>query len=74
MTIYIYKGDGAGIPGLPHRVTDEDRKSFAPEAEKQFQSALEAGVYVAESSGGVYAESNVSKPRKTKAVTQPEGD
>ncbi len=45
--IYVYVGDGLGIPGLPHRLS-------RTEAEKQqvlkaFDDAIDAGVYVLES-------------------------
>lgn len=48
MTIYKYIGDGAGIPGLPHQVTDADIAAFDPEQVKAWQAALESKQYAAQ--------------------------
>lgn len=75
MKTYIYKGDGAGIPGLAQQLTEDEVRVLPEGLAKQFQSALEAGLYVEASGGRVDAEGVVSRPpRKTKAGTAPEGE
>lgn len=41
---YKYIGDGAGIPGLPHEITDEE--AAARGLTELLKDAIEAGVYV----------------------------
>lgn len=41
---YKYIGDGAGVPGLPHEITDEDAK--AQGIEELLRQAIENGSYV----------------------------
>ncbi len=45
MTIYKYIGDGAGIPGLPHEITDEEAAERGLSA--LLQDAIKAGAYKA---------------------------
>ena len=43
-TLYQYVGDGAGIPGLPHEITDEEAE--AKGVTRILQAAIENGSYV----------------------------
>jgi len=45
-TFYEYSGDGAGIPGVPHRLTRGQASELSILAE--LDAAIAAGVYVAE--------------------------
>lgn len=67
MKIYIYKGDGACVPGLPLTVTEEDIARFTDEQAAVWQDALAQGLYVKSSDGGLAFEDTLSKPKsKTK--------
>ncbi len=46
---YRYNGVGAGMPGFPKLITEEQAAKFNDEQTKIFQSAIEAGVYVLDS-------------------------
>lgn len=59
MKIYKYIGDGAGIPGLPHAIPEDEAAEYGA----VFQSALEAGAYKLESSAGAGA----SRPEPERA-------
>lgn len=75
MKSYTYTGDGAGIPGLPLHLTEEEVRALPEGLARQFQAALEAGVYVASLTSQGDAEEVVSRPqRKSKAGTPPEGE
>lgn len=43
---YIFNGNGAGVPGLPHVVTQADIDAFNPEQLAMFQDSVASGVYV----------------------------
>ena len=43
---YLFNSDGAGVPGLPHVVTQTEIDAFNPEQLSAFQDAVAAGVYV----------------------------
>lgn len=43
MTVYKYVGDGAGVPGLPHQISDEE--AIALGLTVQLNDAVKAGVY-----------------------------
>lgn len=60
---YKYIGDGAGIVGLPHVVTDEE--AAAAEVIDILHAALENGNYVA-------VETAAEKPRASKKKTESE--
>ena len=44
MKTYIYKGNEAGVPGLPHEVTDEEARALG--VEDTLKAAIKSGVYV----------------------------
>ncbi len=44
MTKYKYVGEGAGVPGLPHEISDEEAKALGVEA--ILKAAIENGSYV----------------------------
>lgn len=69
MKTYVYKGDGAGIPGLPHRLTEEEAANLPAELAKQFRAALDAGVYAEESAGRVETESVKPRPQPARKPT-----
>ena len=58
---YSYVGDGAGVPGLPHIVTQQDVDAFNPEQLSAFQDAVAAGVYAPQ-----VTEVKHPKPKKIK--------
>jgi len=68
---YLYKSDGAGIPGLPHRITEDEVKALPAEVARQFQAALEAGVFVEESAGRGDVPSRSVSSRKFEKVVAP---
>lgn len=87
MKTYIYKGDGAGIPGLAQQITEDEARALPEGLAKQFQAALDAGVYVDSSlaQGGPLRGDTItivgetprqfeSRQRKTKAGASPEGE
>jgi len=41
---YIYVGNGAGVPGLPHEITDEEAQELG--VEDVLRDALNNGAYV----------------------------
>ena len=41
---FIFVGEGAGVPGVPHEVTREEADQLG--ALKEFEAALERGLYV----------------------------
>jgi len=43
---YKYNGDGAGVPGLPHEISEAEYASFNREQVKALEDALKSGVYV----------------------------
>jgi hypothetical protein len=43
MAEYEYQGDGAGVPGLPHRITDEQAEALG--VAELLQQALKVGAY-----------------------------
>lgn len=45
MKTYKYIGDGAGVPGLPHSLTEDEAAALPPALAEQFKSTLEAGLY-----------------------------
>lgn len=45
-TIYVFVGDGQGVPGLPHRVTEAEAAAIG--ASKLLADAIENGNYRAE--------------------------
>ena len=44
MTMYQYVGDGAGVPGLPHQVSDEEAAALG--LTEMLNDAVKDGVYV----------------------------
>lgn len=44
MTKYKYVGDGAGVPGLPHEISEDEAKEAG--IEHLLKVAIDAGVYV----------------------------
>jgi len=76
MKTYTYKGTGAGIPGLPHQITEEELKTLPEGLKRVFAAALAEGAY-GESAGmeSTHPE-GPEKPqsRKTKAGPRPEGE
>lgn len=44
--VYIYKGDGEGVPGLPHRITFKEAKERG--VLEILKSAIAQGLYVEE--------------------------
>lgn len=56
MKIYEYVGDGMGVPGLPHVITDEQAKELG--VEKILTAAI---------ANGSYRESNTGTQRVAKA-------
>jgi hypothetical protein len=46
MKRFQFKGDGAGIPGLPHVISQAEIDQFSVEQAQIFQGALESGAYV----------------------------
>jgi hypothetical protein len=45
MNRYKFVGDGAGVPGLPHEISQEEIDLFSPGLKKVFEDALAAGSY-----------------------------
>ena len=43
MKKYIYVGDGAGVPGLPHEITDEEAEALG--LTELLEAAVENGNY-----------------------------
>ncbi len=50
MTKYIYIGNGAGIPGLPHEITEEEAKTLG--VEDLLKEAIQNGSYAQSDSHG----------------------
>ena len=46
MTIYKYNGDGAGVPGLPHEITQAEIDQFNTDQQAEFEEALQMGLYI----------------------------
>lgn len=46
MAKYRFNQSGAGVPGLPHEITDQEVSQFNPEQLGLWHAALESGVYV----------------------------
>jgi len=78
MSNYIYKGDGAGIPGIPQVVTDAIADKFNAEQAKQFKAAVSEGVYVQEplkqASTQDEATAVARKSKKFKSTATEEGE
>lgn len=53
MTQYKFVGNGAGIPGLSHEISQEEREKFSPEQARVFDAALASGAYVDRSLDGI---------------------
>lgn len=72
MKIYKYIGDGAGIPGLPHAIPEEEAAAYGD----QFKSALDAGLYKLSDGGRAHAVETTSPSRKPKKAddTSAEGE
>lgn len=76
MKTYKFTGDGAGVPGLPHEIPEEQARAYG----ELFQSALEAGLYTLESVGVATETPQASRvesaPRKSKKAddTPAQGD
>lgn len=45
MKTFIYIGDGAGVPGLPHTITEAEAAGFNGEQAQALKDALAAGQY-----------------------------
>ena len=60
-TIYVFIGEGLGLPGLPHRITPEMRTQ-SPEYELLLSEAVAAGLYVSEGSKAGAAASAAETP------------
>jgi hypothetical protein len=43
MSKYVFVGSGAGVPGLPHELTDEEARE--PGVKEILRGALKAGTY-----------------------------
>ena len=43
---YKFTGNGAGIPGLPHLISQEEIDQLGPDQVKTWKAALESGSYV----------------------------
>jgi hypothetical protein len=61
---YKYVGDGAGVPGLPHEISDEEAESLG--ITELLKAAVENGSYVEDQL------SAVSNQRSSKSKKQPE--
>ena len=66
MKKYIYQGDGAGIPGLPREISEEEINQFNPEQAQTWSDLLAAGAYVEVKVEAEQTESpRAVKPRKS---------
>lgn len=45
---YLFVGSGAGVPGIPHRVTQADIDAMTAEQLAEFREAVSGGIYVPE--------------------------
>lgn len=45
MKTFIYIGDGAGVPGLPHVIAEEEAALFNSEQAQALKDALASGAY-----------------------------
>jgi hypothetical protein len=66
-TVFIYRGDGLGIPGLPHEVTRKQAKTRG--LIKQLEAALKSGVYTAKERGTSQVQETVSMSRANPGTT-----
>jgi hypothetical protein len=57
---YKFIGDGAGIPGLPHMISQVEIDQLSPGLKQSFEDALAAGAYAE-------AEEPSEQPRKPKS-------
>ena len=46
MQKYIFVGNGAGVPGLPHEITQAEIDQFNPDELAIWQAALDNGLYI----------------------------
>jgi len=75
MKTYKYIGDGAGVPGLAHEITEVEAAQLSTELAQMLKDAIASGVYIeTPDAGRVDAEGVVSRPRKSKTGSPPEGD
>lgn len=68
MLKYKYIGDGAGVPGLPHEITQAEIDQWNDDQAREFSEALQAGLYVE-----VTDPKPVRKPRKTESAPSQQG-
>ena len=68
--VYIYVGEGLGVPGLPHRITQAEAESLG--CADLLKAAIENGSYKAEQStpNPKLQTPNVDPPQRTKKVTE----
>lgn len=68
MKTYIYKGDGAGIPGLAHKITETEAAELSTGLAQALKEAVASGSYIVE------GEEKTPRPIKSKAGDTPEGE
>ena len=71
MKIYKYAGDGAGIPGLAHQITEEEAAQFSTQLAQVLKDALAAGTYTENTVGADLRVHPEPASRKTKKADEP---
>ena len=67
---YKFTGNGAGIPGLPHLISQEEIDQLGPDQVKTWKAALESGSYV-EVEEHVVADPSTPRRSKSAKPAQP---
>lgn len=70
---YKYNGDGAGIPGLPHLISQEEIDQMNEGMRNEFEAALATGAYV-EINESAELPTELSSRKRTRKPSPAEGE